>query len=82
MGAPSRAPEQADVLAHLRTLGLAVHASSQRLDGGDVLRGGHDDDVFVVGVSSRTTPEAAGRFIAEEAKRLSRVIKTKGITAN
>jgi tripartite-type tricarboxylate transporter receptor subunit TctC len=29
-----------------------------------------------------TSPEEAGRFIAEEAKRLSRVIKTKGITAD
>jgi tripartite-type tricarboxylate transporter receptor subunit TctC len=29
-----------------------------------------------------TSPEEAGRYIAEEAKRLSRVIKTKGITAN
>jgi tripartite-type tricarboxylate transporter receptor subunit TctC len=29
-----------------------------------------------------TTPEEAGKFIAEEAKRLSRVIKTKGITAD
>jgi len=29
-----------------------------------------------------TTPEEAGRYIAEEAKRLSRVIKTKGITAD
>jgi tripartite-type tricarboxylate transporter receptor subunit TctC len=28
-----------------------------------------------------TTPDAAGKYIAEEAKRLSRVIKTKGITA-
>jgi tripartite-type tricarboxylate transporter receptor subunit TctC len=29
-----------------------------------------------------TTPDEAGRYIAEEAKRLSRVIKTKGITAD
>ena len=29
-----------------------------------------------------TTPEEAGRFIADEAQRLSRVIKTRGITAN
>lgn len=29
-----------------------------------------------------TTPEEAGKFIAAEAERLSRVIKTKGITAN
>ena len=29
-----------------------------------------------------TTPEEAGKFIAAEAARLSRVIKTKGITAN
>jgi tripartite-type tricarboxylate transporter receptor subunit TctC len=29
-----------------------------------------------------TTPEEAGKYIAEEAKRLSRVIKTKGITAD
>ena len=29
-----------------------------------------------------TTPEEAGKFIAAEAQRLSRVIKTKGITAN
>jgi tripartite-type tricarboxylate transporter receptor subunit TctC len=29
-----------------------------------------------------TSPEEAGRYIAEEAKRLSRVIKTKGITAD
>jgi tripartite-type tricarboxylate transporter receptor subunit TctC len=29
-----------------------------------------------------TTPEEAGKFIAEEARRLSRVIKTKGITAD
>jgi tripartite-type tricarboxylate transporter receptor subunit TctC len=29
-----------------------------------------------------TTPEEAGKFIAEEAKRLSRVIKARGITAN
>jgi tripartite-type tricarboxylate transporter receptor subunit TctC len=29
-----------------------------------------------------TTPEQAGKYIAEEAKRLSRVIKTKGITAD
>jgi tripartite-type tricarboxylate transporter receptor subunit TctC len=29
-----------------------------------------------------TTPEEAGRYIAEEARRLSRVIKTKGITAD
>ena len=29
-----------------------------------------------------TTPDEAGKYIAEEAKRLSRVIKTKGITAD
>ena len=29
-----------------------------------------------------TTPEEAGRFLAEEAARLSRVIKTRGITAD
>jgi hypothetical protein len=29
-----------------------------------------------------TTPEQAGKFIAAEAERLSRVIKTRGITAN
>ena len=29
-----------------------------------------------------TTPDEAGRYIAEEARRLSRVIKTKGITAD
>jgi tripartite-type tricarboxylate transporter receptor subunit TctC len=29
-----------------------------------------------------TTPEEAGKYIAEEARRLSRVIKTKGITAD
>ena len=29
-----------------------------------------------------TTPDQAGKYIAEEAKRLSRVIKTKGITAD
>ena len=29
-----------------------------------------------------TTPEEAGKYIADEAKRLSRVIKTKGITAD
>jgi tripartite-type tricarboxylate transporter receptor subunit TctC len=29
-----------------------------------------------------TTPGEAGKFIASEAQRLSRVIKTKGITAN
>ena len=29
-----------------------------------------------------TSPEEAGKYIAEEAKRLSRVIKTKGITAD
>jgi tripartite-type tricarboxylate transporter receptor subunit TctC len=29
-----------------------------------------------------TTPEEAGKFIADEAQRLSRVIKTRGITAN
>jgi tripartite-type tricarboxylate transporter receptor subunit TctC len=29
-----------------------------------------------------TSPEEAGKYIAEEAKRLSRIIKTKGITAD
>jgi tripartite-type tricarboxylate transporter receptor subunit TctC len=29
-----------------------------------------------------TTPEEAGKYLAEEAKRLSRLIKTKGITAD
>jgi len=32
--------------------------------------------------ASVTTPEEAGRFIAAEAQRFAKLIKTRGITAN
>jgi tripartite-type tricarboxylate transporter receptor subunit TctC len=43
------------------------------------MRGKFSDQAFVPFI---TTPEEAGRYIAAEAKRLSRVIKARGITAN